>query len=289
MGANTPLQSARAFLLVLLLLQLASPSWGQETIFRASERQLSFHGIDITIAENGSARVEEQYFFTFFAGQDEQFEIDFEQNTPSLFEWKSDYPFIHPYVGSESQTENIEFLLNRTANQEPTLTLSYDYPIGLTQTIKVGSEGRSTRWKLADIALVQFIAGGNINIPTNTQIRIHFPNTAVVDTKLLPPGITLTGNTMTITNFQSNSLPIEYTVLTPIADPIDAGKIFDNAVKSPFFAFFIAIIAAIGLYIALNRDELSEKVENYVIEHSEFRPQPKQDIDADLDAEGPNP
>jgi hypothetical protein len=94
---------------------------------------------------------------------------------------------------------------------------------------------------------------------------------------------------MTITNFQSNSLPIEYTVLTPIADPIDAGKIFDNAVKSPLFAFVIAILAAIGLYIALNRDEISEKVENYVIEHSEFRPQPKQDIDADLDTEGSTP
>ncbi len=288
MGANTQ-SIARGFILALILVQIATLAIAQVTITRAGEKQVVFHGIDIYLQENGSAKVEEQYFFTFFAEQDELFEIDFEQNTPSLFEWKADYPFIHPYVGSENQSENIEFLLNRTANQEPTLTLSYDYPTGLTQTIKVGTEGRSTRWKITDVAFVQFIAGGNINIPTNTQIRIHFPNNAVVDTKLLPPGITVNGNTMTITNFQSNSLPIEYTVLTPIADPIDAGKIFDNAVKSPLFAFVIAIIAAIGLYIALNRDEISEKVENYVIEHSEFRPQPKQDIDADLDTEGSTP
>lgn len=288
MGVPTLPSITRGFILALILIQLLSPAWGQATIFRAGEKQVAFHGIDIYLQDDGSAKVEEQYFFTFFAEQDELFELDFEQNTPSLFEWKTDYPFIHPYVGSESQSENIEFLLNRTANQEPTLTLSYDYPTGLTQTIKVGTEGRSTRWKIADVAFVQFIAGGNINIPTNTQIRIHFPNNAVVDIKLLPPGITVNGNTMTITNFQSNSLPIEYTVLTPIADPIDAGKIFDNAVKSPLFAFFIAIIAAIGLYIALNREEISEKVENYVIEHSELRPQPKQDIDADLDTEGSN-
>ena len=261
----------------------------QEEIFRATERQLAFHGIDLFILEDGSGRIEEQYFFTFFAGQAEQFEIDFEQNTPNLFEWKEDYPFIHPHIGTESRSENIEFLLNRTANQEPTLTMSYDYPIGLAQTVKIGSEGRSTRWKLGDTALVQFIVGGSINIPTDTQIRIHFPSNAVVDIKLLPPGITVTGGTVTITNFQSNALPIEYTILTPIADPIDAGKIFENAVDSPLFAFFVAIIAAIGLYIALNREELSQKVENYVIEHSEFRPPPKQDIDADLDGEGTSP
>lgn len=286
MGVSAHMRTGITLLSVFLILSLATNGWAQETIFRAGEKQVAFHGIDVIIAEDGSARVEEQYFFSFFAGQAEQFEQDFEENTPSLFEWKKDYPFIHPYIGSENQTENVEFLLNRTANQEPTLTLSYDYPSGLTQKIKVGTEGRSTRWKLSEIALVQFIAGGNINIPTDTQIKMHFPSSAVIDTKLLPQGITVVGNVVTITNFQSNSLAIEYTVLTPIADPIDAGKIFDNAIKSPLFAFVIAILAGIGLYIGLNRDEISVKLEDYVIEHSEFRPQPKQDIDADLEGEG---
>jgi hypothetical protein len=267
-----------------LALALA-PALVSAQIPRADRKQIAFHEIEAFLKDDGSATAEEQFFFSFLADEAEQFETDFEENTPSLFEWKKDYPFIHPYLGTEARVENIEFLLNRSANLEPTLRLSYDYPEGLIQQIKVGTEGRSTRWKLSEIALVQFIAGGNINIPSNTQIKIHFPNNAIIDTRLLPQGISVSGNTITITNFQSNSLPIEYTLLTPIADPIDAGKILENALQSPWFALVIVLLSIVGVYAALNRERLAGKIEDYVIEHSEFRPQPKQDIDADLEGE----
>ncbi|MEK6821332.1 MAG: hypothetical protein AABY11_02955, partial [archaeon] len=185
----------------------------------------------------------------------------------------------------ENQTESIEFLLERSSDAGPSLKLSYAYPENLVQPVKVGSQGRSTRWKLADLALVQFIEGGNINIPINTQIIIHLPMGAIIDTTLLPANILVSGNTITISNFKGNALPIEYSVFTPIADPIDAGKIVEDAVKSPLFTLVLAILAVVGMIVVLNREKISERIEEYVIAHSEFKPQRKQDIDADLEGE----
>jgi hypothetical protein len=109
----------------------------QEIIPRVTEKRIGFHGIDVYVNENGSATVEERFFFNFLAGEAEQFEKDFVENTPNLSEWVNDYSFIQPHIGSEGQVKNIEFLLNRTANGEPTLTMTYAYPSGLVQELKV--------------------------------------------------------------------------------------------------------------------------------------------------------
>lgn len=267
---------------VVLVIVVGLAVHAQETVPRVSEKRIGFHGIDVFVGENGSASVEERFFFNFLAGEAAQFEKDFVENTPNLSEWKSDYAFVSPHIGSEGLVKNIEFLLNRTANGEPTLTMSYTYPAGLVQEIKVDSQGRSTRWKLSEIALVDFIESANIRIPSNTQIKFHFPSSSVVDASLLPQGVSTVNNVVTLTNIQTNALRIEYLLFTPIADPIDLGKIVQNFQQSPLFILVIAMIAIVGLYVALNREQFSKKIESYVVEHSEFKTKPKQDIDADL-------
>ncbi len=272
-------------ILLLVVLLLGTSVHAQEVISRVTEKRIGFHGIDVFINENGSATIEERFFFNFLAGEAAQFEKDFVENTPNLSEWIDDYAFINPHIGSGGQVKNIEFLLNRTANGEPTLTMTYTYPNGLVQEITVESQGRSTRWKLSEIALVDFIESANIRIPSNTQIKFHFPNSSVVDTSLLPQGVSVVNNVLTLTNIQTNALRIEYALFTPIADPIDFSKIVQDFQQSPLFVVFIAGIAIIGVYIALNREQFSHRIESYVIEHSEFKTTPKQDIDADLGAD----
>ncbi len=271
---------------VLLLILLSTCAWAQVTIPRVTESRVGFHGIDVFVSDDGSAIVEEKLFFNFFAGEAKQFEKDFVENTPSLFEWKEDYPFIKPHIGSEGQAKNVEFLLNRTASEEPTLTVTYDYPTGLVLQVNVEARGRSTRWKVSDVALVDFIESANIKIPSNTQINFHFPGNSVVDTSLLPQGVTVSNNVVTLTNMQTNSLRIEYLVFTPIADPIDLTEILQDLQESPFFIMVLVVMGVCGLYVALNKDQFSRKIEEYVIQHSEFRPPPKQDIDGDLEADG---
>lgn len=269
----------------LLLLVVGTGVYAQETPVRVTEKRIGFHSIDVFVTENGAANVEERFFFNFLAGEAAQFEKDFVENTPDLSEWKTDYPFVGPHIGSEGQVKNVEFLLNRTANGEPTLTMSYTYPAGLVQEIKVESQGRSTRWKVSEIALVDFIDSANIHIPANTQIKFHFPSSAVVDTTLLPQGVSAINNVVTLTNIQTNALRIEYVLFTPIADPIDFGKIVQNFQQSPLFILVIAVLAVVGVYVGLNWEHFSKRIEAYVIEHSEFKTKPKQDIDADLSEE----
>ncbi len=271
--------------IVTVLLLLGMSVWAQETVFRVTEKRIGFHGIDVFVTENGAATVEERFFFNFLAGEAAQFEKDFVENTPSLSNWKDDYAFVGPHIGSEGQVRNVEFLLNRTSNGEPTLTMSYAYPTGLVQEMDVESQGRSTRWKVSEIALVDFIESANIRIPANTQIKFHFPSSSVIDTTLLPQGVSAVNGVVTLTNIQTNALRIEYLLFTPIADPIDLGKIVQDFQQSPLFILVIAAIAIVGVYIALNRETFSKKIEDYVIEHSEFKTKPKQDIDGDLGAD----
>ncbi len=271
--------------IIFLLFLTGTGVYAQETTPRVTEKRIGFHGIDIVVNENGSATIEERLFFNFLAGEAAQFEKDFVENTPSLNEWKLDYPFVSPHIGSETQIKNVEFLLNRTGDGEPTLTMTYTYPTGLVQEIKVESQGRSTRWKVSEIALLDFIESANIHINANTQIKFRFPGSAVVDTSLLPQGVNTINNTVTLTNIQTNALKIEYLLFSPIADPVDLGNIIQNFQQSPLFILVLAMIAVAGVYIGLNREQFSKKIEEYVIEHSEFKTKPKQDIDADLGAD----
>lgn len=282
-----PRFNAGAGALVLLgIILLSTAATGQESLIpRVKENRVSFHSIDVLLNADGSASVEERLSFTFFAGEAVQFVKDFSENTPSLAQWETDYPFIRPHIGLETRASNVEFLLDRAENGDPSLTVSYQYPAGLVQALREGNLGRSTRWRLADNALVSFVKGGNIVIPANTQVRIHAPSGAIVDTGLLPQGVTAGNNIISLTNFQSNSLEIQYTLLSPIADPIDAGKIFSDFTSSPLFALIIGILILVSAYTIINREKVAAEIEEYLIEHSEFRPSPKQDIDSDLETE----
>ena len=270
---------------ILLALAVLPSVSAQEFVSRVTEERVGFHSLDVFIHEDGSASIEERFFFTFFAGEATQFATDFAENNPSLAEWKQDYPFIHPHMGFENNASGIEFFLNRTANGEPTLTMTYEYPKGLVEQVKVGTQGRSTRWKLTEIALIQFIFGGTIGVPANTQIKFHLPTGAVVDTTLLPQGVNAIGNLVTLTNFQSNAFRLEYAVLTPIADPIDVGKVVDGLIRSPLFAVVIAVLALSVIYVALNQEKIRTQVEDYVIEHSEFKLPQKKEMEMDWETD----
>lgn len=262
----------RKIWIILVILLFLGMAYGQEVTItpRVTESRISYHSIDVYLENDGSANIQEQFFFNFFAGETEQLEKDFQENTPSLAEWKRDYSFVHPYIGIENRVEGLEFLLKKTVSNQPTLQLSYKYS-QLSQKIATENQGRSTIWKLSESTLLNFISAGSIIIDERTQIKIHLPTNSVLDKRPLPNGIADTGNIITLTNFQSNSLNVQYTILTPIADPIDSSKLISNFLESPLAVFLLAIIALIAAYVYINREGLSEKIENYVIEHSEFK------------------
>lgn len=265
------------------LLLLAAMANAQTTISRVTEERVSFHSIDILVSADGSATVTEQFFFNFFADEDTQLESDFQENTPSLAEWKRDYPFIHPYIGIESQVEGLEFLLKTTVSNQPTLQLSYRYPIGLIQKISTDNQGRTTRWKLSETTLLNFISSGSIRVNEKTQVKIHLPAVAVVDKRSLPLGLLDTTNTVTLSNFQSNALSVEYILITPIADPIDTSKLISDFLQSPLFLFLLAALALVIAYMYINRESISTQVENYIVEHSEFKTPKTPEVEEEIE------
>lgn len=269
----------------ILLLLFSTIGVAQTTIPRVTENRLGFLSIDIFIDEKGSATIKEQYFFNYFAEEAEQFIQDFEENTPSLLEWKADYPFIKPHIGNESQTENIAFALNNTAEEQPSLTLTYTYPKGIVDILSSQNQGRSTLWKLSDIVLVQFINSGSILINEQTQIRIHIPSNGTINEKLLVEKVSLIDNTVTLTNFQSNALAIEYSVLTPIANPIDTGKFLEDFINGPLFIVLIVILGIIIAYGMINKEKISRKVEEYIVQNTELKPEQDQEIESIFETE----
>ncbi|MDZ4256820.1 MAG: hypothetical protein U1C71_04375, partial [archaeon] len=267
---------------VLFLLIMGGMVFGQ-TPNRVPEERVALHTIDVTIDEEGRAGVQEQYFFSFFAGEDDQFERDFQENTPSLSAWRDDYAFIHPHIGVESAITNLEFLLNQTTTGQPILTLKYVIPSGIVQEVRTENVGRSTLWRLSDTALLSFISGGRIEVGSQTLIKIILPRDALVDTKNLPPGAGANNNVITLTNFQSNSFTLQYTVLAPIASPIDSGKLVRGFIDSPFFLALLVILLFVVAYVGLNRETIFSQVENYVVDHTEFKGNhsPEKELDAE--------
>ena len=273
----------RAHWIGIALLLVIGMAWAQEVVPRVTEERVSFHSIDVFLDEDGSASVNEQFFFNFFADEDTQLEIDFQENTPSLIEWKRDYAFVHPYIGIESQVEGLEFLLKTTVSNQPTLQLSYNYPAGLAQKLSTENQGRTTRWKLSETTLLNFISSGSIRVNEKTQIKIHLPSNGVVDKRTLPQGLLEADNTITLTNFQSNALGVEYVIITPIADPIDTSKLVSDFLESPFFVFLLVLLALIVAYTYINRESISVQVENYIVEHSEFKAPKTPEVGDELD------
>ncbi len=270
---------------LVLLLLLGTVGFAQENTepARVTENRIGFHTIDIFLSESGAATVKEQFFFSFFAGEAEQFEKDFQENTPSLAEWKKDYPFIHPTIGNEAQAEGLEFVLNKTTQDQPTLAITYRYSSGLVQQVNVDGQGRIVKWKIADNAFVQYVNAGSILIDEKTQIVIHFPTNSVVDKSILPPSVVSDNESITLVNFQGNNLPIQYTTLSPIVGPVDWTKALRDFMQSPLFFVLAILLIAAGIYLFANREDVSRRIETFVIENSEFRPAQKQDIDADLE------
>jgi hypothetical protein len=252
---------------------------------RVTEDRMSFLSIDIFINEDGSATIREQYFFNFFAGEASQFVRDFEENTPSLLEWKADYPFIQPHIGNESQTENIEFVLSTTVEGQPSLTLSYKYPEGIVNELVSENPGRSTSWKLSDVVLVQFINSGSILIDDATQIKIHLPPNSVIDKEALGEEISIADNVITLTNFQSNALNVKYSILLPIANPIDTSRFLEDFINSPLFVALLVLLGLVLAYGMLNKKKITDRIEEYVVRHSELKPATHHEIEGILESE----
>lgn len=268
---------------MILILILLFTTVTAQTSSRVPATRLASHIITMNIEEDGTAKIQEEYFFNFFEGEPQQLVKDFQENTPSLDFWRADYPYIHNYFGTPTSVSEVSFELGETSNGQPSLRLNYR-----TSEKIFTSNSSSTRtelWNLNDSSFAQFIQFGTINVPDNTIIHIVLPSDSEVIQSSVPNQVSVSGNFLTVTNFRASKLPIQYLQIKPIAPPLDFNRALSDFFESPFsyviFTFFVIVLA----FMFIKREEIAMKIEEFIVENSLISTKKETEThDEDIDA-----
>ncbi|MBI4043729.1 MAG: hypothetical protein HY393_02910 [Candidatus Diapherotrites archaeon] len=264
-----------------VLFALAIISVHAQEVSRATESQVAAHYITIKIDAGGNASFTEQFYFRFFSGQQELLEQDFEENSPSILFWQADYPFVHPHFGESGGWENVVFELKEDVLSNKYLELRYDLKTPFAQPNELNSTPRADAYQVSDSQFQQFIIAGNVNIPSNTTMFIELPANATVNASLLPSQAEVSANKVTLKAFVGNRLDIQYTVPKPIAEPVDASKLVQGFLNSQWFVVVLALLLAGGAVLLLGRETLERKIEDFIVENTEFISREEKEIDVD--------
>lgn len=185
------------------------------------------------------------------------------QNGSSVSLWQAYNNEIAPQFGSSNRNiVNATFTYNQSTN---TLELRYELEESLTQ--KIQDETRVELWSMSGL-FRNFEQGSNIVIPKNTTIRLILkPGAEPVGewTKLA----TTNRNIVTFTEISSNNLEVQYKIPKPIA-PTFSADFLQTLIQESWFQGLIIVFIILGGIAYWKRKEIIRKMENYVIEHSEF-------------------
>ncbi|MBI4210658.1 MAG: hypothetical protein HY544_04095 [Candidatus Diapherotrites archaeon] len=231
--------------------------------------------ITVSLDNEGKGSVTESYQLEFETLSEVQsFEKTARENSSSLRAWEADYGFFYPHF--EKPLGGIKDSTSISVSEESgNITLKYS-PNETFARIE-GREQRSDVYAIDYRQLQQFNAGGTIVIPENTTINIVLPSNSEINAAKLPPKASVNGNTVTLTGIQSNSITVEYRVFKPIA-PRSDDLVYQI---SNWYILFPAVLIILGI-LYLKREEIEEKIESYLVEHSDMSGKQKTDKDFEL-------
>ncbi|MBN2067795.1 MAG: hypothetical protein JW744_04975 [Candidatus Diapherotrites archaeon] len=227
---------------------------------------ISNHTIEITLDEEGNAQVNERFFLDF---QNEWQLSDFRDTVKeigvSLDAWKEYDARLHPYIGQDNDisASKVSFI----ENSSNYLEISYSLTSSLMQKVKETS--RVKEYSLKPKFFNNFLVGSLWVIPDDTTISINLP----VGAELQPPvepEAAINGSNVTWSGYKnSNKLTLNYRAFKQIAS-FDFGQAVRELMQSNLF--WVVIVAAIVVCAILfwNRRNLGARVENYIVEHSDF-------------------
>lgn len=227
------------------------------------------HSIDIAVDAKGYAVIAEQYALKF-ANQYEfsEFRETANENGSSLLAWGADYNFFYPRFGGSAGINRIAKSSVSFDEGTRTLTLGYELESPFAQIVK--DEPRSSLWRIPDRAFSLFQQGGIIIVPENTAITITLPPNAEVVMEGIPAHIAVSGNTVTASAMSTNFLNLQYTLPKPIAPSMSSFELVQNFLSGN--GIMVAAALAVALVVVfIYRKRISERVEDYIVEHSEIK------------------
>ena len=235
------------------------------------------HKIVADVHENGFAEITETYNLSFTSPfEKNEFDRKAVENSSSIQAWQFDYAFFYPRFGG-----TIDKLASSTISYDrESQNLIFSYTLKEMFSTLITSEQRSDFFTIDDKQLSAFNDSGTIVIPENTTFIINLPQNSEIDSSNLPEKAIVTGTSVSLSGIQSNSISLDYRILKPIA-PSNFNFFAD--IYDIYF-IILPIVALLAIMIFLKKDTIEEKIENYLVNHSEIKNRkPEEDINFDLD------
>jgi len=245
----------------------------------ASALELNKLDIEINVDDAGFAKIVENYSIKFMSPfEKNDFSVTAIENSSSIQSWQADLEFFSPKFAHNilelSPTPPAKISYDQEAEM-----LTFEYSLR-ERFATLESEGqRSDFFVIDDKQLFTFLETSTIVIPENTSIRIRLPQSAEIDASRLPEKVSIIGNVIQLSGIQSNSISIKYRIVKPIAPT--SGELIENISDIYVILGPILIVLLIGLFI--KKEELEEKIEKYLVDHSEIKTRQTEEISLDLD------
>ncbi|MCX6798645.1 MAG: hypothetical protein NTW59_00940 [Candidatus Diapherotrites archaeon] len=251
----------RKFLLIagLLLLLCATAS--------AQFYLIDRHAIEITVDRQGNAVVSDKFFIQFQNQQQlDDFRAKVTQIGVNIDAWLAYDDRIKPAIGAESDitVSKVSFV------EEPSAYLEIRYSLNDTLMEKKSETSRVIGYGIKEKFFSGFLEGSLWVIPAGTTITVILPGGVEVLQPVEPDAAT-SGNTIMWSGYKySNKLTLNYNEFKQIAS-FDLDKALQQVMESDLFWVIVAVLAVSALLGLWKRRAISEKIERYIVEHSDLR------------------
>lgn len=233
----------------------------------AAALEVNNRTIQISIDKQGYAHIIENYFLRFsHPFEFEQFKTEAEENKSSLLAWGADFNWFYPHFGDRIGTSAPKYYVTFDESER---LLTLDYTLTERFANLESEEARETFWKISDRRLSEFEKQGLIVIPENTTMSITLPPEAEINLAKLSSNAKVEGNTVMLHAISTNYINLQYSISKPIAS-VDSYEIIQNLLTGSENILIIAVLIVIAALVFWRRRGISERIEKYIIEHSEI-------------------
>lgn len=234
----------------------------------AQQYSILGHTVEITVDNSGYGDISEKFALSFpNETQLENFKTKSQELGVDLANWEAFDSRIFAHIGRG------KFTIKSSTVSFDDKSKFLDIHYTLTDPImeKTDETSRVITYRLKTNAFTTFDVGNFWEIPANTVIRFELPNSVEV-AQPVSPAAAVTNNVVVWEGYKiSNDLKLQYNFFKEIAPSFDLSAFILNLTSTSFFMPLMAVIlVALGV-VYWKRATLSEKIENYIVRHSEIK------------------
>jgi len=224
------------------------------------------HVIEINLDQIGNATINERFFIRFQdQNQLDEFRLKVKEIGVNVDTWKAYDSRIALSIGQESgiTVRKVSFV------EEPNPYLEINYATNEPLMEKKQETTRVIDYSVKTKFFNGFLDGSLWVIPAGMTITINLPSGAAVQQPIEPNAV-VNGSSVTWDGSKSsNKLTLNYQMFKQITS-FDLGKALQAIMQSDLFWIIIPVLAIACILAAWKRKAVGEKIENYIVAHSDM-------------------